>query len=115
MESTNNIFGRTLNPYDKNRNSGGSSGGEAVLIRLGLVNCSIGSDVGGSLRIPALFCGIVSFKPTINRISQDMKGYYFEQHEWAKKLKPRIGCIKSTIGPMAKTVDDCEAIMKILV
>ena len=65
MESFNHVFGATKNPYDPERISGGSSGGEACLIKLGLVNCAIGSDVAGSLRIPALCCGISAFKPTI--------------------------------------------------
>lgn len=71
MESTNNVFGETRNPYDGDWISGGSSGGEACLIKLGLVNCSIGSDVAGSLWIPALCCGICSFKPTIPWVSND--------------------------------------------
>ena len=71
MESYNHIFGPTKNPYNEERISGGSSGGEACLIKLGLVNCAIGSDVAGSLRIPALCCGISSFKPTIPRVSND--------------------------------------------
>ena len=71
MESVNNIFGNTKNPFNLDRISGGSSGGEAVLIRLGLVNSSIGSDVAGSIWIPALLCGIVGFKPTTGRVSND--------------------------------------------
>lgn len=71
MESFNNVFGETKNPYDDTRIAGGSSGGECVLVKMGLVNFAIGSDVAGSLRLPALVCGVVSFKPTVNRISSD--------------------------------------------
>lgn len=69
MESFNNIFGETKNPYDLGRIAGGSSGGDAVLVKLGVVNAAMGSDVAGSLRIPALCCGITSFKPTCHRLS----------------------------------------------
>ena len=89
MESFNYIFGPTKNPYDPERISGGSSGGEACLIKLGLVNSAIGSDVAGSLRLPALCCGISAFKPTIPWVSNDQLCTYFYKHEWAKKLPPR--------------------------
>lgn len=71
MESYNNAFGETKNPYDPTRISGGSSGGEGCLVRMGLVNCAMGSDVAGSIRLPALICGVVGFKATVNRISGD--------------------------------------------
>lgn len=78
MESYNNIFGSVLNPYNLDRISGGSSGGDACLVKLGLVNAAIGSDVAGSLRLPALCCGVIGFKPTIPRISNDMLVAYFD-------------------------------------
>lgn len=93
MESYNNVYGAVRNPYNKERIAGGSSGGDACLVKLGLVNAGIGSDVAGSLRLPALACGVVGFKPTVNRISNDMLVAYFDQHEWGKKLSPRIGII----------------------
>ena len=113
-ESNNNVFGKSLNPYNKERTTGGSSGGDSGLVSIGVVNSSIGSDVGGSLRIPALFCGITAFKPTTGRISKDMMGTYFDQHDFAKSLAPRLGVIQATIGPICKTVDECEEIMKVL-
>ena len=81
MESYNHVFGEARNPYDKSRTPGGSSGGDAALVRLGLVNSSIGSDIAGSLRIPALFCGIVTLKPTSLRLSIKMFTGFFEFHE----------------------------------
>lgn len=112
MESFNNIFGETKNPYDPSRISGGSSGGEACLVRLGLVNIAIGSDVAGSLRLPALCCGVSAFKPTAFRISNDQLVGYFDLHEWNKKKKPRGGIIKATVGPISKTVFELEHFMK---
>lgn len=79
MESFNNIFGPVRNPYNLDRIAGGSSGGDACLVKLGLVNAAIGSDTAGSIRLPALCCGIVGFKPTTNRISNDMLLPYFKQ------------------------------------
>ena len=64
MEANNNIFGYTLNPYNKKRTCGGSSGGEGAIMALNLANASMGTDIGGSLRITALFCGVNSLKPT---------------------------------------------------
>lgn len=62
MESHNLLYGRTGNPYDYHRTSGGSSGGEAALIGAGATSFGIGSDVGGSIRMPAAFCGIFGHK-----------------------------------------------------
>jgi hypothetical protein len=71
-ESVNRIWGRSRNPWDLSRTPGGSSGGDAALVAMECVPLAIGSDVAGSLRIPAAFCGIVGFKPTSTRLS--MKG-----------------------------------------
>ena len=116
MESFNHIFGEARNPYDILRTPGGSSGGDGALVRLGIVNASIGSDIAGSLRIPALFCGIVTLKPTALRLSLKMFTGFFEFHEKLGKSGP---CFESlllpTIGPLCRTVDDCERLMKVMV
>lgn len=78
MECYSIIFGEGKNPYDFNRTSGGSSGGDAALVRLGLVNSALGSDIAGSLRIPALYNGIVTLKPTVPRIRLDLFSEFFE-------------------------------------
>ena len=113
-ESNNNIFVKCLNPYKKNRTTGGSSGGDFGLVSLGLINSSIGSVIKGSTRIPSFFCGVVGFKPTTGRISGEMMADYFNRHEFTKKLEPVIGIIQPTIGPITKTVRYCEELMKVL-
>ena len=79
MESNNSIYGLTKNPFDNSRTAGGSSGGEAVNIVQGFANIAIGSDLAGSVRIPALFCGLTGFKPSNNRVSSHCMGFMFER------------------------------------
>ena len=67
-ETNNNVFGQTNNPWDLLKTAGGSSGGEASAIAAGLSPLGIGTDLGGSNRLPAHYCGVVGFKPTHGRI-----------------------------------------------
>jgi aspartyl-tRNA(Asn)/glutamyl-tRNA(Gln) amidotransferase subunit A len=67
-ETFNKVFDRTLNPWNLERTPGGSSGGEAAAISAGLSPLGIGTDLGGSNRLPSHYCGIVGFKPTHGRI-----------------------------------------------
>jgi len=62
-ESSNKLYGRSNNPYDVRRTPGGSSGGEGALIAAAGSVIGLGNDVGGSLRVPAVFCGIFGLKP----------------------------------------------------
>ena len=64
METYNHLYGRTNNPWDVRRTAGGSSGGEAALVGSGASPFGLASDLGGSIRIPAAFCGVVGHKPT---------------------------------------------------
>ena len=70
-ETDNLLYGRTNNPWDVTRTAGGSSGGEAAAIAAGLSAGGVGSDGGGSIRVPAHFCGICGLKPTPGRHSVD--------------------------------------------
>lgn len=96
LETDNPIYGRTLHPQDPERSCGGSSGGEAVLAAIGVTGLGIGTDLGGSVRVPAAFCGISALKPTTGRWPDDGRGSY------------PIGqtTITSQIGLIAPGVDD---------
>ncbi|MDE2357187.1 MAG: amidase [Alphaproteobacteria bacterium] len=83
-----------VNPVDPLRAPGGSSGGAGVCVALGQVPGAIGTDTGGSVRIPAAWCGLVGFKPTQARISRD----------GAFPLSETL----DSIGPLARTVEDCR-------
>jgi fatty acid amide hydrolase len=96
LESDNPRFGRTLNPWDEERTCGGSSGGEAVATALGCSALGVGSDLGGSLRVPAHFCGIHSFKPTSRQLSLD--GVEF--------ALPGMNAIPNVAGFLARNVED---------
>ena len=92
----NDLHGRTNNPWNLDYTSGGSSGGESAAIAAGMSAGGLGSDSGGSVRVPAHFTGICSLKPTPGRIPGD--GH----------LPPCIGPFSflGAIGPMARTIDD---------
>src|SRR5262245_45255957 len=67
-ETTNREYGRTSNPYDPERTSGGSSGGAAAIVASGGSPLEVGTDTGGSIRLPAHFCGVAGLKPTVGRV-----------------------------------------------
>jgi len=104
FESDNYIYGRTNNPYDHSRTSGGSSGGEAALIASCGSPFGLGSDAAGSVRLPAHYCGIASLKQTSGRLART--GHVPPAGGWAEALWQ--------IGPMARHVEDLQALMLIL-
>src|SRR5215813_9485749 len=71
VESDNPVYGRTNNPWNQARTSGGSSGGQAAILAAGGSPLGIGTDIGGSVRLPASFCGVTSLKPTAGRLPDD--------------------------------------------
>jgi amidase len=104
FEADNLLFGRTNNPYDFSRTSGGSSGGEAALIAACGSPMGVGSDCAGSVRVPAAFCGIASIKPTTGRLPRT--GHVPPSGGWIEALWQ--------IGPMARRLEDLVLMMGLL-
>jgi fatty acid amide hydrolase len=103
-ETDNPLYGRTNNPWNLERSCGGSSGGEAAVIAAGASPLGLGNDIGGSLRIPAAFCGIASMKPTAGRLSDHC----------SHGLPTGQRGIPAQAGPMAKHVDDLVMMLEVL-
>lgn len=102
-ETANNVFGETRNPWNTERIAGGSSGGEAALIAAGASPLGVGTDIGGSVRLPAHCCGVYSLKPTTRRISTNGMG--------CQEVPGQITVLSSP-GPMGRSVDDLVLVMK---
>jgi amidase len=105
FETDNAVYGRTNNPYDLSRTPGGSSGGAAAIIAAGGSALDIGSDTGGSIRVPAHFCGITCIKPTSGRVPRTGNIVPFG-------LGPLDSL--STLGPMARCVEDLALCLPII-
>ncbi|MBM3302492.1 MAG: Asp-tRNA(Asn)/Glu-tRNA(Gln) amidotransferase subunit GatA, partial [Deltaproteobacteria bacterium] len=96
----NSAFGVTRNPLDPDRVAGGSSGGAAAAVAAGETILSIGSDTGGSIRLPAAFCGVAGIKPTYGRVSRHGLISY------ASSL--------DQVGALGKTVEDCALLLNLI-
>lgn len=106
-QSYNEIFGVTNNPWDQTKTPGGSSGGAAAALAAGLTPLEVGSDIGGSIRIPAHFCGVYGHKPSYGLVP--MRGH----------LPPPPGSLSendsiTVAGPMARSAADLELALSIL-
>ena len=103
-ETNNVLYGRTSNPWDLERTAGGSSGGESAAIAAGCVAAGVGSDGGGSIRVPAHFTGICGLKPTPGRIPGT-------QH-----FPACVGpfAFMGVVGPMARTVADLKIMLRVM-
>jgi amidase len=93
----NEVFGATLNPWDLSRSAAGSSGGATVALATGMAWLAHGTDMGGSLRNPASFCGIVGMRPSIGRVA----------HSPVAKIDRNLG----VHGPMARNVEDLALLL----
>jgi Asp-tRNA(Asn)/Glu-tRNA(Gln) amidotransferase A subunit family amidase len=100
----NPVFGRTNNPHDPSRTPGGSSGGEAAAIATCMSAGGLGSDLAGSIRIPAHFCGITGLKPTTGNVSG------------VGQFPPSIGpySLGAAIGPIARRIEDLRLLFSVL-
>jgi len=88
----NDIFGRTRNPWDRSRTSGGSTGGGAAALASGMIALAEGTDLGGSLRIPAAFCGVVGLRPSVGLVPTHPTDWVWDTLQ--------------VTGPMARTAED---------
>ena len=104
FETANDVYGQTNNPYDVSKTPGGSSGGEAAIIASGGAAAGIGTDGGGSIRVPAHFCGIAAHKPTQHLVSctGNVPG------------DGGMGMMFYTPGPMARYVEDLQLILPVI-
>src|ERR1700682_3999486 len=93
----NEVFGATLNPWDLSRSAAGSSGGAAVALATGMAWLAQGTDMGGSLRNPASFCGVVGMRPSIGRVA----------HTPTFKIDRNL----TVHGPMARNIEDTALLL----
>ena len=96
----NDVFGRTRNPWNPALSAGGSTGGGAAALASGMIALAEGTDLGGSLRLPAAFCGVVGLRPSVGLVPT---------HPWAW-----VWDTLSVSGPMARTVDDVALMLQVL-
>jgi amidase len=107
-QSHNPVYGTTNNPWDVKRTPGGSSGGTAAALAAGLGHLSIGSDIGGSIRVPAHFCGVFGHKPTLDLV--DFSGH----SPGGTRGVPGFSTLLAAAGPMARSAEDLLAALKVL-
>ena len=106
IQSYNEIFGTTVNPWNSERVPGGSSGGAAAAVSAGLTSFEIGTDIGGSIRFPASFCGIYGHKPSFGIVPST--GYLDHRHGGMTEADVNV------IGPLARSADDLELLTTLM-
>ncbi|KAL9120013.1 MAG: hypothetical protein Q9187_003430 [Circinaria calcarea] len=102
LETSSNLYGVTVNPFNKNLTSGGSSGGEGALIGLRGSCLGIGTDIGGSIRSPAANCGLYALKPTSHRLPTD---------GWSATMLGQEAILPA-IGPLSTSLEGLKLVMK---
>lgn len=107
LDSVNNLFGRTLNPIKRDVTAGGSSGGEGVLVAMKGSVLGIGTDIGGSVRIPAMCNGVYGFKPSKGRIPSTG----LENGKAAGTGKEGL---ETLVGPIARSLNDCGFLCEVV-
>jgi len=99
-QADNPIFGRTVNPWDPARTPGGSTGGGAAALAAGLTPLEVGSDIGGSIRVPAAFCGVYGHKPSETALPRSGQFPY--------PPMPNAAVAMGVQGPLARSAEDLE-------
>jgi amidase len=107
IETDNEVYGRTNNPYDLTRTPGGSSGGEAAIIAAEGSPCGLGTDSGASVRLPAHFCGLASIKPSAARVP--LTGVIDDEGQLGTLGDPR-----TQVGPLARSVLDVALLLSLI-
>ncbi|HEV7383457.1 MAG TPA: amidase family protein, partial [Phenylobacterium sp.] len=105
-QSSNPIYGRTGNPHDPTRTPGGSSGGSAAALAAGMIPLEFGSDIGGSIRMPAHFCGVYGHKPSYNLVP--LRGHS------PPYVPDGAGIVLAVVGPLARTAADLGLALDVL-
>jgi len=106
-QSRNPVYGRTRNPHDTSRSPGGSSGGSAAAVASGMVPCEYGTDIGGSVRVPAHFCGVWGHKTSWGLISK-----HGHDHPMMAGSDAHDGAL-SIAGPLARNADDLALLLQL--
>lgn len=106
IQTTNDLFGTTVNPWDARRTPGGSSGGAAAAVATGMTSFDIGTDLGGSIRIPAHFCGIAGHRPSAGLVS----GQGYLSHVGAGGVDMDL----NVFGPLARSARDLRLVLDVL-
>ena len=105
-QSANPIFGRTNNPWDLGRTPGGSSGGSAAALAAGLTALEVGSDIGGSIRVPAVFCGVYGHRPSETLLPKS--------GQFPMPPLPNPAVVMGVQGPLARSAEDLELALSVL-
>jgi amidase len=105
-QSANPIYGRTANPWDTNRTPGGSSGGGAAALAAGLTALEVGSDIGGSIRVPAAFCGVYGHRPSETLLPKS--------GQFPMPPLPNAAVVMGVQGPLGRSAGDLELALSVL-
>ena len=106
IQTFNDVFGATNNPWDHSRTPGGSSGGAAAAVSAGLTSFELGTDIGGSVRIPSSYCGVFGHKPSFGIVSQ--RGYL------DRVGGGQIDADINVFGPLARSAEDLDLLLGVL-
>jgi amidase len=105
-QSANPIYGRTSNPWDTSRSPGGSSGGSAAALAAGFTALEVGSDIGGSIRVPAAFCGVYGHRPSETLLPKS--------GQFPMPPLPNAAVVMGVQGPLARSAEDLDLALSVL-